>query len=179
MCHGAPRRDQARHNGVTAAAQTAIAKFAQCTAGNRAPRRSSFVHGGNYTLKRSWRVLSGPLLVVAALFSGCAAPDPGREIPTVAHELALPELSKACNQDDVEPEQGLEGCFRWIAGACHIYILPRWVFAQRSGNLSGYHEALGHELDHCRIEYFHGEDRGVHGLPRVPILSRFSGISIR
>jgi hypothetical protein len=86
---------------------------------------------------------------------------------TAQHELALPDLVKVCSKGDLDSEPDLNGCFEWVGSVCHIYMLPRWVREQRDGDLAGYHRTLGHELDHCRRGYFHGERPGVY-LPSAP-----------
>jgi hypothetical protein len=57
-CQRVPDCDLPRHNGVTSTAQPEKAKFALQPARNGASRRSDRIHGGNYTPKRSWRVLA-------------------------------------------------------------------------------------------------------------------------
>lgn len=161
-----PVASQRRHSRGTA---PATAKFQQWPAGNGAPCRSDSIHGGQYTHKRSWRVLRGPALVLC-LLAGCAAtpPEPGRTITTTRHELDLPALVRVCNKGMTDHEPDLNGCYEWIGGVCHIYTLPRWVREIRDGDASGYHRTLGHELDHCQRGAFHGADRGVL-LPRSPV----------
>jgi hypothetical protein len=168
-----PDCDLPRHNGVTAEAQSRIAKFLQRAARKGASCRSDRFHWGNYTLKRSWRVLSGPVVALAiALLAGCATPGPGEAPFSVAvHELAGPDLAITCSrgmQDLEDPD--LNGCFNWIGDVCHLYVLPRWVREAREADIRDYHRTLGHELDHCLRGLFHGEDIGV-ALPRSPALT--------
>lgn len=108
------------------------------------------------------------------LMLGCAS-TPEDSIRVSVTQLALPELSSVCTHGTTEREIGLQGCYRWSGmgetGVCRIYILPQWVLDQRSyiDPRDSYHETLGHELHHCLVGHFHGEDRGVI-LPRVPKL---------
>jgi hypothetical protein len=101
------------------------------------------------------------------LFAGCASVDPGRLIQVEQHELDGPALAMVCNHGGRDNEPGLLGCYDWNGEVCHIYTLPRWVLDQRREN--GYHETLGHEVDHCIRGLFHGQDKGV-ALPRAPRL---------
>jgi len=100
-------------------------------------------------------------IVAIALTAGCATP-PALDKPfvTVQHEMPLDDLIRTCNHGMLIAEPDLLGCYKWINNVCHIYMLPRWVREARSGDLSGYHETLGHELDHCRRGAFHGSDLG-------------------
>jgi hypothetical protein len=152
-----PSASQRRHSRGTAC-EPEIYPPGRAPAGRPAAiRRAARV----YTPKRSWRVLA--VLILAA---GCATQGaPDAEFLTATHEMALPDLVRVCNRGAIDHEPDLNGCFEWIGGVCHIYMLPRWVRETRDGDLEGYHRTLGHELDHCRRGFFHGENRGVP-LPR-------------
>jgi hypothetical protein len=103
------------------------------------------------------------LVSLASIF-GCAS-GPREVIKVSESELAMPELVRVCNKGAIDHEPDLLGCYEWIGGVCRIYTLPRWVRQMRDGDIAGYHETLGHELDHCLRGPFHGRNKGVP-LPR-------------
>jgi hypothetical protein len=110
------------------------------------------------------RVFQAVGFAFLVLMLGCASVPQGSVRVSVT-QLALPELSSVCTRGTVESETGLMGCYFWHGDVCAIYTLPEWVLSR--DNPEGFHETLGHELHHCLVGHFHGEDRGVD-LPRLP-----------